>query len=40
MIKPIIMEKLTAPIVRANPISKPRIRAVRIIERILMAGPE
>ena len=36
----IITEKLTAPIVLATPISKPRILAVSIIESMLMAGPE
>ena len=38
--KPMTMANVTAPIIRASPISRPRIRAVRIIERILMAGPE
>src|SRR4030043_1035653 len=40
MIEPIIMLKETAPIVRATPISKPRMRAVSIIASILIAGPE
>jgi hypothetical protein len=35
-----IILKETAPIVRATPISKPSIRAVRIIASILIAGPE
>jgi len=40
MIKPIITLKTTAPIIRAIPRSNPKIRAVRIIAKILMAGPE
>jgi len=38
--KPITMLKTTAPTVRARPISNPRILAVSIIAKILIAGPE
>ena len=37
---PMITENSTAPIIRATPISKPKIRAVSIIDRMLIAGPE
>jgi hypothetical protein len=40
MIKPMTTEKSTAPIARARPNATPRIRAVRMIARILIAGPE
>ena len=40
MINPIITLNNTAPITRATPISNPKILAVRIIAKILMAGPE
>ncbi len=33
-------EKQTAPIMRATPNSTPRIRVVRMIDRMLIAGPE
>ena len=38
--RPIIMLKTTAPTNRATPSSKPKIRAVRIIAKIFIAGPE
>jgi len=37
---PITTLKTTAPIARARPSSQPRMRAVRMIARTLMAGPE
>jgi hypothetical protein len=38
--RPVTTAKTTAPITRATPISNPRMRAVRIMARILIAGPE
>ena len=40
MAEPIITAKTTAPTIRAIPISKPSILAVRIIANMFMAGPE
>ncbi len=40
MASPMITEKLTAPTTRAIPISIPKMRAVRMIDKILIAGPE
>ena len=38
--RPIIILKVTAPIVHAIPISAPRILAVKMMAKILIAGPE
>ncbi len=38
--RPIITEKTTAPTARPTPISMPNTRAVRIMAKTLMAGPE
>ncbi len=40
IINPIITLNKTAPITRATPSSNPRMRAVKIIARIFIAGPE
>ena len=40
MARPMRMEKATAPMTRAMPISSPSTRAVRMMARMLMAGPE
>ena len=40
MAEPITIENTTAPTTRAIPISKPRMRAVSIMARIFIAGPE
>ena len=40
MASPMITEKLTAPTTRAIPMSIPKMRAVRMIDKILIAGPE
>jgi hypothetical protein len=38
--RPMTTEKTTAPTARARPNSIPRMRAVRTIARMLIAGPE
>ena len=40
IIRPIITENEIAPIIRAIPISVPSMRHVRIIDSMLIAGPE